>query len=671
MVTVQAVLSAMEKGRYGEGELLVKFKTGVLSSSSLRTHQSIGATSLRKFSLVPNLEHVKLPEGLSVKDAIITYMNDPNVEYAEPNYIKHSSATTPNDPLFNQQWALNNIQAPQAWDIARGSSAVVVAVIDTGADYTHPDLSQNIWANPGESCTDGLDHDGNGFINDCRGWDFTTCARFNPTTGVCSAPKSPGNNPMDNNGHGTHVSGIAGAVGNNATGVAGLNWSVQIMPLKILNADGEGTIADEIAAIGYVVKMKNMGANIKVMNASFSGPDFSNSELLAISQANSAGVLLAAAAGNDGANNDQTPNYPANYSLPNIISVAATDQSDNLAFFSNFGLNSVHVAAPGLNILSTIPFNLPPCTITPFQPNYDYCSGTSMATPYVSGLAGLLYSHYTGFTPSQIRGTIFRYVDVLPTLSGRMQTGGRINAYLALSSLLAPTGLTATFAPSSQVTLSWTDNATGEDGYKVERRTGGGSYNQIVTLAAGASAYTDSGLAEGTAFTYRVRAFNALPNPPGITPVEGDSVYSNEASVTTPLNPPTGLSAKAVSTTQVALAWTDNSQAEDGYKIERMSQGGAFVQIASTGPNTTTFADSGLTSNTTYTYRVRAFNAAAGDSQYSNEASATTPAEQGQSGGSGGGGCSIGAKQNAPTAAADFAVLLMPLLIFALWRRRG
>lgn len=669
MVTVQSVLSAMEKGRYGEGELLVKFRTGVVSASSLRTHQSMGATSLRKFSVVPNLEHVKLPEGLSVRNAIVMYMNDPYVEYAEPNYIKHSSATTPNDPLFNQQWALPDISAPQAWDITTGNGSVVVTVLDTGIDYTHPDLAKNVWTNPGESCTDGIDHDGNGFINDCRGWDFTTCAKFNPTTGICTALKSPSNNPMDNNGHGSHVSGIVGAVGNNATGVAGLNWSVQIMPLKVLNADGDGTVADEVAAIGYAVMMKNRGTNIKIMNASFSGPDFSNAEFDAISAANGVGVLLAAAAGNESANNDSVPSYPANYSLSNIISVAATDQSDKLAFFSNFGLNSVHVAAPGINILSTVPLSLtaPFCSGSPFA-GYEFCAGTSMATPYVSGLTALLYSYYTGFTPSQIRGTMLRYVDAL---SLPIVTRGRINAYLALSSLLTPTGLTATSSTSSQVALSWTDNATGEDGYKVERRAGGGSYSQIVTLAAGATAYTDSILTDGTAFTYRVRAFNSLPNPPGASPVEGDSLYSNEASVTTPLNPPTGLTATAVSTTQVTLAWTNNSQTSQGVKVQRKSPSSDFAEVGLVGPSVTTFTDTGLTPQTTYSYQVAAFSSSAGNSVFSNTVTVTTSSPSPAPSSGGGGGCSIGAKQNAPTAAADFTVLLMPLLIFALWRRRG
>jgi subtilisin family serine protease len=667
-VTVQSVLSRMERGRYRDGELLVKFRAGIMRTSRA-VHQETGARVVRSFSAVPNLEHVRLQEGLSVRDAVIRYMNDPNVEYAEPNYIKHVTVL-PNDAFFSQQYALPIMSAGQAWDISTGSSDVVVATLDTGIDFTHPDLAQNVWTNPGETCSDGIDHDGNGFINDCRGWDFTTCAKFSPTTGACTTPKSPGNNVTDNNGHGTHVAGIAGAVGNNSIGTAGVVWNVRIMALKVLNADGEGSIGDEVAAIDYAVMMKSRGVNIRAMNASFSGPDFSQAELDAINLANSAGILLSAAAGNDGTNNDQKPNYPANFSLANVISVAATDQNDNMASFSNFGLTTVHVAAPGVHILSTIPFNLPPCTNVPFSSNYDYCSGTSMATPFVTGMTALLSSYYTNFNASQIRGTLLRYVDVLPSLNGKIMTGGRINAYKALSSLLTPSGLSASAASATRIGLSWTDNATGEDGYKVEKKVGGGSFSQITSLAAGAASFTDTGVADGTTSTYRVRAFNSLPNPPGAVTVEGNSSYSNEASATTPLNPPTGLNATSVTPTSLALGWTDNSQSEQGYRIERKSPGGDFVQIAEIGPNSPSFAVTGLSESTTYGFRVRAFNAAAGNSAYSNEISVTTPSSGGGGGGGGGGGCSVGARQNSPTAAADLGILLLPLLFIAVLRRR-
>jgi len=253
VVTVQSILAGMEKGRYVDGEVLVKFRTGVVTSQSLKVHQGIGASVLKRFTAVPGLEHVRLPDGVSVRDAVIRYMSDPSVEYAEPNYIRRI-ARTPNDPYFGQQWALHNtgsfangtpgadIDGPEAWDIRTGGSGVVVAVIDTGIDYNHEDLINNIWRNTAENCLDGVDNDGNGYIDDCLGWDFTTCSKFDPNPPYsCIAAKSPDNDPRDDNGHGTHVAGIIGAHGDNGRGVSGVMWSVRLMPLKVLNADGDGT----------------------------------------------------------------------------------------------------------------------------------------------------------------------------------------------------------------------------------------------------------------------------------------------------------------------------------------------------------------------------------------------------------------------------------------------
>lgn len=643
----QSIISQMEKSKYIEGEVLVKFKSGTLTASSLKTHQSIGAKVLKSFKIVPNLELVKLPANTSLKDAVIKYMADPLVEYAEPNYIRRVSATIPNDQYFHQQWALHNtgtfasgsagadIKAVQAWDVHTGNGEIVIAVLDTGIDYNHAEFSGNIWINTGEIPNNGIDDDGNGKIDDWRGWNFF----------------SNNNNSNDDHGHGTFVSGIIGAKGNNLIGIAGMMWNVKIMPLKFLDRNGEGTIADEIAAIQYAI---SKGA--KIINASYSGGSFSQAENDAIVSANTAGILVMAAAGNGGNddigdNNDFFPEYPASYNLPNILAIAATDQNDRIASFSNFGLNSVHVAAPGVYILSTVPTSI-------FPSGYDFSLGTSASTPHVSGLTGLLYSYYAHFTPSQIRSTILRYVDVLPSLSGFIQTGGRINAYKAISSLLVPTGLNAIATSVTQISLSWVDNATGEDGYKVERKEASGSFSQIASISANATSYTDSGIKDGTSYTYRVRAFNTIP---------ADSVYSNEAAAITPLQPPANLAATAVSTSQVNLSWADNSKTEDGYKIERKLLGASdYVQIATVGPNATTYADSGLSAFTTYFYRVRAFNAVAGNSLYSTEVSATTPKEV--TGGGGGGGCSIRAGKEFNSSGVDILLMAFPLLYFVIRR---
>lgn len=644
----QSIISQMEKGKYMEGEVLVKFKSGTLTASSLKTHQSVGAAVLKSFKIVPNLQLVKLNGDTTVREAVLRYMADPLVEYAEPNYIRRASATIPNDQYFHQQWALHNtgtfaagtagadIKAVQAWDIHTGNGEIVIAVLDTGIDYNHAELSGNIWINTGEIPNNGIDDDGNGKIDDWRGWNFV----------------SNNNNPIDNHGHGTFVSGIIGAKGNNLIGIAGMMWNVKIMPLKFLDNKGEGTTSDEIAAIQYAI---SKGA--KIINASYSGSSYSQAEYDAVASANSVGILVMAAAGNGnngiGVNNDFLPEYPASYNLPNIISIAATDQNDKRASFSNFGLNSVHVAAPGVYILSTVPTSI-------FPTGYDFLLGTSASTPHVSGLTGLLYSYYTHFTPSQIRGTILRYVDVLPSLSGFIQTGGRINAYKAISSLLVPTGLSATATSPTQISLSWVDNATGEDGYKIERKEAGGSYSQIASISANATTYLDSGIKDGTNYAYRVRAFNTIP---------ADSLYSNEATAITPLQTPTNLAATAVSTSQVNLSWSDNSKTEDGYKIERKLLGsGDYAQIATVGPNVTTYSDSGLSAYTTYFYRVRAFNAVAGNSPYSPEVSATTPKEG--TGGGGGGGCSIRAGREFNSSGGDIFLMAFPLLYFVIRRMK-
>ena len=354
--------------RYVPSEVLVRFKKSTPRVTGNSIHNQMSSTLLEK---VPGgIERARIKEGLIVEEAVEEYMNNPEVEHAQPNFIKHLYVI-PSDTSFNTLWGLHNtgqtvngltgtydadIDAPEAWDISTGSDTVVVAVIDSGVDYNHPDLSANMWSNPGETnCSDGVDNDGNSYIDDCNGWDFW----------------ANDNDPADYNNHGTHVAGIIGSVGNNSTGVTGVNWTTKIMALRAIGVIGVITTSAEISAINYAV-----ANGAKVINASYGGPDFDQFEHDAIRAAGDAGVLFIAAAGNGGDdrigdNNDTDTDYPSGYNLPNIIAVAATDQNDVLAGFSNYGPTSVDVAAPGTNIFSTLPTIGYTSPITVYSTNFD------------------------------------------------------------------------------------------------------------------------------------------------------------------------------------------------------------------------------------------------------------------------------------------------------------
>jgi subtilisin family serine protease len=339
------------------------------------------------------------------------------VRYAEPDHILQAVQTQPNDSRFTSLWGLENtgqsggtpdadIDAPEAWDIATGNTEVVTAVIDTGVDYTHPDLVSNIWSNPLE-IANGLDDDGNGFIDDIHGWDFA----------------NDDNTPLDDQGHGTHVAGTIAAMGNNGIGVAGVNWQGRIIALKFIASSGVGATSDAVEALHYAAGLRRSGINIRLTNNSWGGAGETALSEAILDQAD-AGILFVTAAGNNGWDNDVSPFYPACYPWSNIITVAATDRRDARASFSQYGNLTVDLAAPGVDILSTTP-----------NAGYSLNSGTSMAAPHVTGVAALLWSTWPDASWQDVREAILNGTDAIPAMSGITVTGGRLNARKALLGL--------------------------------------------------------------------------------------------------------------------------------------------------------------------------------------------------------------------------------------------
>jgi len=600
---ISAYPGAQRTARFAPGEILVKFKKGLSKEHAERIHRSRGFKVAGRLKRVP-IERIKIPDGWSVEEAVSFYRADPDVEYAEPNYIRRAFRT-PNDPRFEDLWGLHNtgqtggavdadIDAPEAWDMQRDCSSVVIAVLDTGADLDHEDLKENIWKNTGEDWANGspgnngVDNDGNGKIDDYYGWDFVP-------------GENSDNDPSDDNApdyHGTHVAGIIAARGNNSVGITGVCWSASIMILKILDSGGVGTVAEEIAAIGYAI---DKGA--KIINLSLGGAGYSTGEYGAIKMAGDAGILFVTAAGNEGTDNDESPLYPPSYDLDNIISVTATDHSDELPSWANFGLASVDVAAPGVDIYSTRAGD-----------SYQYISGSSMAAPYVAGLAALTWAYHGELTYDQVKGIIFNGVDPNSSLEGNILSGGRVNAQRSLlnSTLAAPAYLYATAISANQIDLSWNDISYGESGFEIERRQGpAGSYTTIATINANTETFSDTGLQEPFVYYYRARAFKD-----GI-----ESQYSREAHAPTA---PSNLTAKWVYPSQIDLSWQDNSSHEDGFKIERKTDSsGTYSDVATVDSDVTSYSDTGLSEGLLYLYRVRTYHSG-GISLYSNEASSTT-----------------------------------------------
>jgi subtilisin family serine protease len=407
------------KTPYEPGVVLVKFKTGKNPAvHDPEFHKELGVERTPK----PNrtgVEHMRLLTSESVEQAVLRLRQDPRIEYAEPNW-KIGLLKMPDDEWFGECWGLHNtgqnggtldadIDAPEAWDLSIGSHDVVVAVADTGVDYTHPDLVANIWMNADEIAGNGLDDDGNSYVDDVYGWNF----------------KNENNDPMDMSGHGTHCSGTIGAEGNNNLGVTGVNWHVSILSVRITDEEGEasGFCLDAAQGIRYAVDNGARAINCSWWTSGY----YSRTLEDAVVYARDHGVILVVAAGNDAADNDDPASnvWPANWPYDNIITVAATNRLDRLAEFSNFGLTTVDVGAPGEEIFSTI---------WPDK-GYQLFSGTSTAAPYVVGVIALMLSLNPDLSPVQVKQTLISTVDPIPDLLDKTVSGGRINAFRALQAV--------------------------------------------------------------------------------------------------------------------------------------------------------------------------------------------------------------------------------------------
>ena len=430
--------------KFHASRILVRYKDGTSRQTMMAVHAAAGAQLVRELTIVKGLHAAEIGAGRTIEETLQSYRKDPNVLYAEPDYYVHIVAA-PNDPQFSTQWSLQNtgqsggtvgadIHAVQAWSLSTGSSNVVVGVLDTGVDYNHPDLAANIWSSA------------NGFTATTMFGAQVQCAAgthgFNMVAQTCD--------PLDDNGHGTHVSGTIGAQGNNGVGVAGVNWRVQILPCKFLDVNGGGFTEAAIACLGLMKQLKDSGVNIVVTNNSWGGSDSSQALHDAIVSAMQDGILFVAAAGNDFSNNDLFPTYPANFFVPNVISVAATDRTDTVVTFSNTGRRTVHIAAPGRDILSTLP-----------NASYGLYSGTSMATPHVTGVAALLKAQNPNLDWRAIKNLILSGGDANATAQQTL-TQKRLNAFGAMTcsnatfaGRVAPVGQIISASVGSPVTLAF------------------------------------------------------------------------------------------------------------------------------------------------------------------------------------------------------------------------
>lgn len=621
---------------YMPGEVLLQFKPNVTDAQIGEAFRQ-GQLNMIRHVRTPAMEdsgqigitHVETSLPVPAVTRILN--NLPGLEFAEPNWVYTHQAVA-NDPLYldGSLWGMFGddlpsaagpdgttnpfgSQAEKAWAAGfTGSRGVFVGVVDTsGIQSDHPDLAANVWTNPGEIPGNGIDDDGDGYIDDVHGW-----------------------NAYDDNGniydtadkHGTHVAGTVGATGGNGAGVVGVNWDVSLISAKF-GTGGMGSTLNALEAIDYMTTLRTRkGINIVALNNSWGGTGFSQALLDSITRAAQAGILFAAAAMNRTNNNDLTPYYPASYDTTasagydSVISVAAIDANGHLATFSDYGATSVDLGAPGVSIYSTI-----------LGSAYGTMSGTSMATPHVTGALALYTSDHPGAAPSQARNDLLTAgVRPLQALQGITVTGGMLDIGSLMTipptSLAAPAdpaNLQASVISGGRVDLTWADQSNNELGFAIERSADGGvTFILVDTVGANFTSYSDRTARPATTYSYRLRA-----SSPG-----GSSAYIYApAPVTTPFvalpAAPTSLTASAQPSAKgggIILAWTDKSSNEDVFQIERKTgSAGTWQFLASVSANSVKYTDLTTVTRTLYYYRVRAYNAA-GSSAYSNEVSATS-----------------------------------------------
>jgi subtilisin family serine protease len=662
---------------YAPGEVLVKFKAAAAPAAE-------AALARRGMAPLPRMggegmRRVRIAGAASVEEAVAALAQDPDVEFVEPNYYRYLRVV-PDDPRFDELYGLVRINAPAAWETTTDCRPAPIALVDAGADWTHPDLAANIWTNPGEVEGNGVDDDGNGFVDDIRGWDFV----------------SGDNDPVDANSHGTHVAGTLAAAGNNARGVAGVCWQANVMVLRAFDASGTGTVADIVEALDYA---REKGA--RVVNASFASAQASNAEREAIARLNAAGVLVVAAAGNEGADNDRTPSYPAGYDLPNVIAVAASDRSDRLASFSNYGAASVHLAAPGVGVLSTylgaqgevfsegFEAGTPGWSLQgPIgrqQPGRDseWSLADSPDSTYGNGLD--IAARAPAFSMNGRSGALLELY-----LKGNMLTGDRLfietspsggdpwtkrpgTLYDAARSTFvdftAAQGISGNYAnawnsvevyfegldraAAGHFRLRFATDASGvADGYAVDDL-------RITAFALGGDDYaTLSGTSMAVPHVAAAAALIASAEP-GLSAAQLrgrilDCVERISLSETRPLftsgrldlaaslrnipAPPVGLEARRLAAGRVSVTWDANYSESVSFKLERQSGAGEFAEIADLPPGSADYIDETAPASGAVAYRLRAL-AGANSSGYSAIASA---AAESTSSGGGGGGCFIG-----------------------------